>query len=47
MAEKLLAHINETIRDQEGTEVLRKISQYLWVGEGYDFPQTSDVPAKR
>jgi len=34
MAEKLLAHINETIRDQEGAETLKKISQHLWVGEG-------------
>lgn len=35
MAEKLLDHINETIRDQEGIETLKKISQHLWVGEGY------------
>jgi len=34
MAEKLLDHINETIRDQEGIETLKKISQHLWVGEG-------------
>lgn len=37
MAEQLLAHINETIRDQEGTETLKNISQHLWVGEGYVF----------
>ena len=35
MAERLLDHINETIRDQEGAEILKNISQYLWVGEGY------------
>lgn len=34
MAERLLAHINETIRDQEGAETLKRISQHLWVGEG-------------
>ncbi|PPQ91776.1 hypothetical protein CVT25_000421 [Psilocybe cyanescens] len=34
MAEKLLEHINETIRDQEGYETLKKISQNLWIGQG-------------
>lgn len=34
MAERLLDHINETIRDQEGADTLEKISQHLWVGEG-------------
>ncbi|KAI1790449.1 Dbl homology domain-containing protein [Ganoderma leucocontextum] len=34
MAEKVLEHINETIRDQEGKERLREISKDLWVGQG-------------
>ncbi|KAF8172098.1 hypothetical protein BJ912DRAFT_994425 [Pholiota molesta] len=34
MAEKLLEHINETIRQQEGQETLKNISQNLWVGQG-------------
>ncbi|KDR82039.1 hypothetical protein GALMADRAFT_240494 [Galerina marginata CBS 339.88] len=34
MAEKLLDHINETIREQEGHETLKKISQNLWIGQG-------------
>jgi hypothetical protein len=34
MAEKLLEHINETIRQQEGHETLKKISQNLWIGTG-------------
>ncbi|KAF9481352.1 hypothetical protein BDN70DRAFT_912316 [Pholiota conissans] len=34
MAEKLLEHINETIRQQEGHETLRTISQNLWIGQG-------------
>jgi actin cytoskeleton-regulatory complex protein PAN1 len=33
-AEKILNHINETIREQEGTERLRAISQELWIGQG-------------
>jgi hypothetical protein len=45
MAERLLDHINETIRDQEGAETLKNISQQLWVGEGYVSPQISRVPA--
>ena len=34
IAEKILSHINETIREQEGKERLRQISHNLWVGEG-------------
>ncbi len=34
IAEKVLHHINESIRDQEGKERLRVISQNLWIGEG-------------
>lgn len=34
ISEKLLDHINETIRDQEGMATLKEISQYLWVGQG-------------
>ncbi|KAK0185975.1 hypothetical protein F5146DRAFT_163320 [Armillaria mellea] len=33
-AERILAHINETIREQEGRETLREISQHLWIGQG-------------
>ena len=35
MAQTVLEHINETIRDQEGRERLREISKELWVGQGY------------
>ena len=35
MAEKVLGHINETIRLQEGRERLKEISKDLWVGQGY------------
>ena len=35
ISEKVLHHINETIREQEGTERLRTISHNLWIGEGY------------
>ena len=35
MAENILNHINETIREQEGRERLRLISNNLWIGEGY------------
>lgn len=35
MAEAVLSHINETIRDQEGRERLKVISKDLWVGQGY------------
>jgi hypothetical protein len=35
ISEKLLDQINETIRDQEGRETLKTISQNLWVGQGY------------
>ncbi|KAF8874204.1 hypothetical protein CPB84DRAFT_1967046 [Gymnopilus junonius] len=34
MAEKILDHINETIREQEGYETLKRISQDLWIGKG-------------
>ncbi|EIN07872.1 hypothetical protein PUNSTDRAFT_103983 [Punctularia strigosozonata HHB-11173 SS5] len=34
MAEGILTHINESIREQEGQETLRKISEHLWVGQG-------------
>ncbi|KAH9842454.1 uncharacterized protein C8Q71DRAFT_732931 [Rhodofomes roseus] len=34
MAERILAHINETIREQEGQERLRTISKDLWIGQG-------------
>ncbi|KAI0933423.1 hypothetical protein AcV5_005570 [Taiwanofungus camphoratus] len=34
IAEKVLEHINETIREQEGRERLRTISKDLWVGQG-------------
>lgn len=37
LSEKLLGSINETIRDQEGQETLKKLSDSgLWVGQGYD-----------
>lgn len=34
MAENVLAHINETIREQEGRERLKEVSKDLWVGQG-------------
>jgi len=35
ISEKLLGSINETIRDQEGREVLEKLSAGgLWIGQG-------------
>ncbi|CDO71918.1 hypothetical protein BN946_scf184940.g65 [Trametes cinnabarina] len=34
MAEKVLNHINETIRDQEGRERLKEVSKDLWIGQG-------------
>ncbi|OCH86200.1 hypothetical protein OBBRIDRAFT_797422 [Obba rivulosa] len=34
MAERILEHINETIREQEGRERLRAISRDLWIGQG-------------
>jgi hypothetical protein len=33
-AERILDHINETIRDQEGRERLKDVSQHLWIGQG-------------
>ena len=47
MAEILLDHINGTIRDQEGADTLKKISQYLWVGEGYVGPRFLMYPANK
>lgn len=35
MAERLLNHINETIREEENQDTLRQISQNLWIGQGY------------
>lgn len=35
LAESVLSHINETIRDQEGHERLKVISKDLWVGQGW------------
>jgi hypothetical protein len=34
IAETILNNINETIREQEGRERLKIISQDLWVGQG-------------
>lgn len=34
MAEKVLNHINETIREQEDRERLKVISRDLWIGQG-------------
>ncbi|KAF7359085.1 Actin cytoskeleton-regulatory complex protein [Mycena sanguinolenta] len=34
ISEKILDHINESIRDQEGRETLKRISQNLWIGQG-------------
>ncbi|KAI0668336.1 hypothetical protein C8Q78DRAFT_1173775 [Trametes maxima] len=34
MAESVLGHINETIREQEGRERLKEVSRDLWVGQG-------------
>jgi hypothetical protein len=34
IAETILNNINETIREQEGRERLKSISQDLWVGQG-------------
>jgi hypothetical protein len=34
IAEKLLDHINETIREQEGREKLKMVSENLWIGQG-------------
>ncbi|KAF7323342.1 hypothetical protein HMN09_00115100 [Mycena chlorophos] len=33
-AERILSHINESIRDLEGRETLKRISQNLWIGQG-------------
>ncbi|KAG2739032.1 hypothetical protein P692DRAFT_201756298, partial [Suillus brevipes Sb2] len=33
-AEKILEHVNETIREQEGKERLSEISKDLWIGQG-------------
>lgn len=34
ISEKILGHINESIREQEGRERLKDISQHLWIGQG-------------
>ncbi|THV00744.1 hypothetical protein K435DRAFT_750939 [Dendrothele bispora CBS 962.96] len=34
IAEKVLNHINESIREQEGQEKLKSISEHLWIGQG-------------
>ncbi|KAG2066386.1 hypothetical protein BDR04DRAFT_1106832 [Suillus decipiens] len=34
-AAKILEHVNETIRDQEGQERLSEISKDLWIGQGH------------
>ena len=34
-AEHILGHINKTVREQEGYEHLREISQDLWLSQGY------------
>lgn len=34
-AERILGDINEAVREQEGRERLREISQDLWLGQGY------------
>jgi len=34
IAEKILDHINESIREQEGRERLKDISKHLWIGQG-------------
>ncbi|KAF8216277.1 hypothetical protein K438DRAFT_1953239 [Mycena galopus ATCC 62051] len=34
ISEKILDHINESIRDQEGRETLKRISENLWIGQG-------------
>ena len=47
MAGRLLDHINETIRDQEGADTLKKISQHLSVGEGYVSPSSNVTTNKR
>jgi len=33
-AEKILKHVNESIREQEGRERLSEISKDLWIGQG-------------
>lgn len=35
VAEKILDHINETIREQEGREKLKSVSETLWIGNAY------------
>ncbi|KAG2139113.1 uncharacterized protein EDB93DRAFT_707815 [Suillus bovinus] len=34
-AQKILEHVNETIREQEGRERLSEISKDLWIGQGH------------
>ena len=33
-AESILNHINETIREHEGFQRLKAISEHLWIGHG-------------
>lgn len=33
-AERILGEINEAVREQEGRERLKALSQYLWLGQG-------------
>ena len=33
-AERILGDINEAVREQEGRERLKVLSQYLWLGQG-------------
>lgn len=34
IAERILGDINESIREQEGRDRLRELSQDLWLGQG-------------
>lgn len=34
---RLLGEVNETIRDRENRQLLKKVSENLWVGQGYVF----------
>ena len=44
MAERVLEHINETIREHEGKERLKEISKDLWVGQGC-VPRSRKLPS--
>jgi actin cytoskeleton-regulatory complex protein PAN1 len=48
VVEKILEQVNEAIRDNEGRETLKSISQHLWIGTGYvyfiiGFPRLIDT----